>query len=136
MNQQYVARTREPVSKPPLPMEKALYDNSRCIGDRVLQLTLALCCIAFSGVSVRSNEVSMRDVSVVIRHVDYEFAVTQEASGLRRMDWDEFKSRPRTIIDKQYKGIRLENDLLKVTLVPKRGRVHSMVNKVTGNELL
>jgi len=78
----------------------------------------------------------LEDAPVVIRHVDYEFAIKQDASGLRSMDWDKFKERPRTIVDKTYEGIRLENASLRVTLVPNRGRVHSMVNKATGNEML
>ena len=73
---------------------------------------------------------------VSIRHVDYQFAVKQEESGLRRFDWKAFRKRPRKIVSNVYEGVLLENDALKATLIPSKGRIHSLVNKSTGNELL
>ena len=97
---------------------------------------LLLVFIVFHALVAPADEVTLQNVAVVIRHVDYEFAIKENAYGLRTMDWDKFKSRPQKIVDKQYEGIRIENEAFRVTLVPNRGRVHSMVNKVTGNEML
>ncbi|MCA9217817.1 MAG: DUF5107 domain-containing protein, partial [Planctomycetales bacterium] len=82
------------------------------------------------------DEVSLRAVDVPIRHVDYQFAVKQDASKVRRFDWKVFRDRPQRIVDNKYEGLVLENDALRVTLMPSLGRVHSMINKKTGNELL
>ena len=82
------------------------------------------------------SDVTLRDIRLPIRHVDYQFAVKEEDSGLRRFDWDLFRQRPRTIVSPVYDCVVLENDVLRVTLMPSRGRVHSLINKATGHELL
>ena len=90
---------------------------------------------AFSTVAF-GDDVELRVAPVSIRHVDYQFAVKQEESGLRRFDWKAFRKRPRKIVSNVYEGVLLENDALKATLIPSKGRIHSLVNKSTGNELL
>ena len=92
--------------------------------------------IVFSGIAVFGEQVMLRTIRVPIRHVDYQFAVKKDASGLSQFDWQAFRDRPRKVVDAVYKGVLLENDTLQATLVPSHGRVHSLVNKVTGNELL
>ena len=88
------------------------------------------------GAGAGAGEVSMQNVPVGIRHIDYEFAVKRDASGIPRMNWDVFRGRPRKTIDATYDGILLQNDSVRVTLIPDRGRIHSLVNRATGNELL
>ena len=99
-------------------------------------IATALVVYAFVGHPAVADEVSLHKVDVPIRHVDYRFALKKEESGLRRFDWKTFKERPRKIIVQDYPGLLLENDALRVTLILELGRVHSIVNKATGNELL
>ena len=97
--------------------------------------TASVMVMFFASLSV-ADSVSLRKVDVPIRHVDYRFALKKEESGLHRFDWKTFKERPRKIIVQDYPGLLLENDSLRVTLIPELGRVHSIVNKATGNELM
>lgn len=92
--------------------------------------------IFVSSAITSADEVSLQQTQIPTRHVDYQFAITQDAAGLRSMDWKAFNARPRKIVDAKYRGIVFENDALRVTLMSEFGRVHSLLNKVTGNEML
>ena len=83
-----------------------------------------------------SQQVLLRAAQIPVRHIDYRFAVQQQDSGVPRFDRKAFEAQPKKIIESEFDGLLLENDSLRVTLMPALGRVHSIVNKVTGNELL
>ena len=79
---------------------------------------------------------SLRHVQIQVRHIDYEFAVKTGNDRVPRFDWNEFRSRPRAIVTTTWPAIELENNELKVQIVPSKGRIHSLVNKHTGHEQL
>lgn len=98
-------------------------------------LLAALVLLASSNRSVDAD-VGLRSVAVEVKFVDYKFAVQVDRNGVPKMDWGLFRSRPKRIRREKWSAIEIENNHIRVQLIPSMGRVHSFINKQTGNEQL
>jgi hypothetical protein len=77
---------------------------------------------------------SLEERSIEIEQINIDSALFLDDLGYQRID---FKKLPRTEqihIVKQYKTIVIENDFIKLTLLPDRGKPYSLVYKISGNE--
>ena len=73
---------------------------------------------------------------VQLRYLRYEFAVHADDRGVPVMDWKRFRASPEHIVKRPRRSIVLENDHLRATLIPSMGRLHSLVNPLSGREQL
>ncbi len=84
----------------------------------------------------RGRGVSLTQSQVVLRHLDYRFAVTANELGVPTMDWDVYRARPERTIETRVVALILENQWLRATLIPSMGRLHSFIDKGSGREQL
>ena len=81
------------------------------------------------GIRLRSSEVSLR-------YLEYEHAVSVDASGVPKMDWKQYHSRPEKVITRKVPSKIIENEWFRATIIPSMGRVHSFVHMPSGREQL
>ncbi len=81
------------------------------------------------GIRLRSSEVSLR-------YLEYEHAVSLDASGVPKMNWKQYHSRPEKVITRKVPSKIIENKWFRATVIPSMGRVHSFVHMPSGREQL
>jgi hypothetical protein len=101
----------------------------------VAGLSLALCAAASPAGSV-SDRAVLRQSKVQLRYAEYEFALQKSERGVPTLDWQRYRSRPVNVVTRSRDGIILENAVLRATLIPDMGRLHSLVHKPSGKEQL
>ncbi len=106
----------------------------KSINHGFLALILSMAMISLKG-SVLA-ELSLKHRPVALRHVDYSFAVKKDDRGVPIFDWKAFRTRERTVIERDIEGIVLENTFFRATLIPSMGRVYSFINKRDQREQL
>ena len=99
---------------------------------RVLPL-LMLAWVSCSSEGAQS-EFSLRDTVLVIPQVDYEDAI-YSVPGNPYPQLDRSAVKTDRIVEKEHVAILLENEFVKLTLLPEMGRVYSLIPKATGNEV-
>ena len=105
--------------------------------NRKICIWLQIAIVAMSSApSLVAAELELREKPITVKFVDYKFAVKKDAAGVPKMDWELFRSRPRKTTEERWPAIEIENDHIRVQLIPSMARVHSFVNKHTGNEQL
>lgn len=77
---------------------------------------------------------SLREASLVVPQVDYEGALFKKP-GDPYPHLDLASVRPDRVVAKPHRAVVLDNEYLKLTLLPDMGRVYSLVYKPTGHEV-
>jgi len=77
---------------------------------------------------------SLREASLVIPQVDYEGALFRTPGDPYR-HLDVSAVRNDRVIDKPHRAVVMENEYIKLTLLPDLGRIYSLVYKPTGHEV-
>ncbi len=83
-----------------------------------------------------AEDVSLRHRTVVLTHLDYRYAVREDAAGVPRIDWSVYRTRPERVVTTQVRAVELKNQYFRATLLPAMGRLYSLVNQETDRELL
>ena len=81
-----------------------------------------------------SGEFTLMKTSIKIPQADLDFAVYRDELGYKRIDRDKFDVNNQGYVLKEYEAIILENQFIKLTILPKLGKPYSLIYKITGNE--
>ncbi len=104
---------------------------------RIVSGILATCVgVLFGNNAIAASTFTMRAVKVPIQFIDYQFAVKKDQRGVPVFDWKRFRQQPPKTVSAMWSAIELENEFIKVQIIPSMARIHSIVNQRTGNEQL
>ncbi len=88
----------------------------------------------FATTAQTGAELVLREFELALRQVDLSHCVSTNVSGYPRID--QTKVDLSRIVRRNHKAVLLENQFLRVILLPEMGRLYSIFSKVTGHEQL
>ena len=77
---------------------------------------------------------SLEEKIIEIEHINFDSALFLDDLGYQRIDFKKLPGIRQKHIVKKYKAIVIENNFIKLTLLPGKGKPYSLVYKVSGNE--
>ncbi len=85
-----------------------------------------------------SNAHSLRliETNLTIKQVDLSAAAYRDKQGYPKLDPAKLLTAPRQTVERSHRAVILENDYLKVVVLPEMGRVYSLYSKLTSHEEL
>jgi hypothetical protein len=96
-------------------------------------LLFALMLLSTRGLTAHSV-LTLVDTWISLRQIDLSPALYHDTNGYPRLDFAKLPADQRQIIARDHRAYVLENEFLRLTLLPEMGRVYSLVNKLTGHE--
>jgi hypothetical protein len=107
--------------------------GSALFGGGCIVLLISWACAAPPDRNIRLD-FSLRDTVLMIPQVDYEKAL-YSVQGSPYIQLDVRKVQRDEVIEKEHVAIIMENEYVKLTLLPEMGRVYSFIPKSTGHEV-